>query len=128
MKRRSLLAATLLAGTIIATGGGSASAGTPCDVPLDYPGPCIWDAGLRGGVSHRVFGDETGTVKYISDRRAAHLLYEGWLDPCEYEDSRGCVWDAKHMGNGKGDSFRAFKGGEVRYITHARAHRILFGE
>jgi hypothetical protein len=43
---------------------------------------------------------------------------------CKYEDSKGCVWDAKHMGNGKGQSFRVFKGGKVRYITHARAHEL----
>lgn len=47
--------------------------------------------------------------------------------PCEYEDSRSCVWDARHMGNRSGRSFIAGPNGGVKYITHARAHRLLFG-
>lgn len=47
--------------------------------------------------------------------------------PCEYEDSRGCVWDARHMGNGYGRSFIARNSGTIVYIGHKRAHRLLFG-
>lgn len=27
------------------------------------------------------------------------------LKPCEYEDSMNCYWNARSMGNGRGDSF-----------------------
>lgn len=47
--------------------------------------------------------------------------------PCEYEDSRSCVWDAKHMGNGQGRSFWTGKAGKVHYISHTKAHRLIFG-
>lgn len=45
--------------------------------------------------------------------------------PCRYEDSRHCVWDAKHMGNGGGKSFIATRDGKVIYISHRLAHRLL---
>ena len=52
--------------------------------------------------------------------------------PCKYEDGSGqarCVWDAKHSGNGRGQSLKIINGGEddARYIeiTHRRAHRLL---
>ena len=49
---------------------------------------------------------------------------------CIYEDGSGqrrCIWDAIHMGNGEGDSFisREF-GDDIRYISHRRAHRLLY--
>jgi hypothetical protein len=47
--------------------------------------------------------------------------------PCEYEDSNGCVWDAVHMGNGGGRSYVAKPDGRVIYVSHARAHALLFG-
>jgi hypothetical protein len=47
------------------------------------------------------------------------------FEPCRYEDGPGpCVWDARHRGNGTGDSFILRRDGDVRYITHRRAHRI----
>lgn len=30
---------------------------------------------------------------------------EGYLPPCEYEDSTGCYWDASERGNGEGNDF-----------------------
>lgn len=46
--------------------------------------------------------------------------------PCQYEDGPGrCVWDARHMGNGEGDSFVMHKDGSVNYVTHRRAHRLM---
>lgn len=52
--------------------------------------------------------------------------------PCTYEDGSGqtrCVWDARHSGNGHGQSLKIIHGGEddARYveITHRRAHRLL---
>ena len=40
-------------------------------------------------------------------------------------DSRNCVWDARHMGNGSGHSYVATRTGKITYISHARAHRLL---
>lgn len=52
--------------------------------------------------------------------------------PCEYEDGSGqarCVWDAKHMGNGKGNSILIKHGGtdkgKIIKISHGRAHRLM---
>lgn len=45
--------------------------------------------------------------------------------PCLYEDSINCIWDAKHRGNGKGKSFKATKKGKIKYISHRKAHRLL---
>lgn len=45
---------------------------------------------------------------------------------CEYEDQgTPCVWDARHMGNGKGSSFKVSKEGFWIKITHAKAHTLL---
>lgn len=46
------------------------------------------------------------------------------VQACEYEDSVACVWDARHMGNGRGKSFRVDARGNVKYITHRRAHYL----
>lgn len=45
--------------------------------------------------------------------------------PCEYEDSNGCVWDARHMGNGLGRSFLATRTGKTIFIPHRAAHLLL---
>lgn len=47
--------------------------------------------------------------------------------PCKHEDSTGCVWDARHMGNGAGKSFIARRDGTITYVTHRRAHRLIHG-
>lgn len=56
---------------------------------------------------------------------------------CRYDDGSlpagawRCVWDARHMGNGYGDSFVAFRqeSGDPRiwYVSHRRAHRLMVG-
>lgn len=43
---------------------------------------------------------------------------------CPTEDSAWCVWDARHMGNGKGRSFWADRRGRPHYVSHATAHRL----
>ena len=60
----------------------------------------------------------------------ANAKGDGW-NPCKYEDGSGqarCVWDARHMGNGEGNSLLIRKGGtdDATYtiITHKRAHRL----
>jgi hypothetical protein len=52
--------------------------------------------------------------------------------PCRYEDGSGqrrCVWDARHMGNGEGQSFKVRRGGTdcavYKRISHRRAHELL---
>lgn len=45
--------------------------------------------------------------------------------PCKYEDSVSCVWDARHMGNGEGKSFRSNAEGKITFINHKRAHSLL---
>lgn len=54
--------------------------------------------------------------------------------PCQYEDGssqRRCVWDARHMGNGYGQSLIIRRGGTdtatYREVSHRRAHRLLHG-
>lgn len=42
---------------------------------------------------------------------------------CKYEDSRNCVWDAKHRGNGQGRSF-INRNGKVTFISHRAAHAL----
>lgn len=61
------------------------------------------------------------------------------MPACSFDDGSGtgrrpCVWDARHMGNGLGDSFVAipvypFRGTDpvIRYVSHHRAHRLAFG-
>lgn len=124
MRKFTIAAALAVSATLLAAPTATANF-EPCGVPLDYPGPCVWDADARYGVSHRV--DVDGFVHYVSDRKAARLLYDGKRQPCEFEDSRDCVWDAKHMGNGKGDSFKVGPRGHVTDLTHRRAHRLLYG-
>lgn len=47
--------------------------------------------------------------------------------PCEFEDqATPCIWDAKHMGNGSGRSFKVTRhDGSVKFIPHRRAHYLL---
>jgi hypothetical protein len=52
---------------------------------------------------------------------------DGRLAPCKYEDSNGCVWDAKHMGIPGGRSYIATPEGKVIYVPHYVAHALLFG-
>ena len=48
------------------------------------------------------------------------------MDRCKTEDSVNCVWDAKHMGNGKGHSFKVDKNGKRVFISHKKAHQLAF--
>jgi len=52
------------------------------------------------------------------------------INPCKYEDGSGqtvCIWDAKHMGNGVGDSGMIINSpGWSRWVplSHKQAHRL----
>lgn len=43
----------------------------------------------------------------------------------EGESAFPCVWHARSMGNGKGHSFRIFRDGRVKQITHRWAFHLL---
>lgn len=43
----------------------------------------------------------------------------------EGESAFPCAWDAKHMGNGQGHSFRIYRDGRVKLISDARAFHLL---
>ena len=55
---------------------------------------------------------------------AASSPNRGGYPPCQHEDSTGCVWDARHMGNGSGRSFLATRDGRVIYLPHRAAHAL----
>lgn len=57
-----------------------------------------------------------------------------WSEPriilrreCATDEAEGvsCVWDARHLGNGTGSSFRIDADANVYEISHLRAHRLL---
>lgn len=48
-------------------------------------------------------------------------------EPHPGTDPQGCVWDARHMGNGVGRSFVVRPSGRLVFVTHARAHYLLTG-
>jgi hypothetical protein len=61
--------------------------------------------------------------------RSADLVQ---LPACVTDEAPGttgarCVWDARHMGNGQGRSFRINRAGELKRLSHARAHALTLG-
>lgn len=48
---------------------------------------------------------------------------------CKNDEPVGgpCVWDAKHMGNGTGQSFKVRSNGTVVNLTHRQAHGHIYG-
>lgn len=62
---------------------------------------------------------------------SSEVRFPDGVRPCPFEDGGSkhrCVWDAKHSGNGEGDSL-LIRGGGVdvgyRVINHGRAHRLV---
>jgi hypothetical protein len=51
----------------------------------------------------------------------------GRLAPCQSEGDNGCVWDARHMGNGIGHSYIATPDGHVIRVPHYVAHALING-
>lgn len=75
--------------------------------------------------THCVYPDGTETSsavitdEYVTTREVVR-------EECSSEDQQTpCVWDARHMGNGKGSSFRVSKEGFWIKVSHLRAHRLL---
>lgn len=86
-----------------------AGASVPCDEAWRYPGT----AGAAACAS----------LELTADR----------MPRCVAEDGSGqarCVWDARHMGNGEGQSVVIRHGGTddmtVTVVTHKRAHRLAW--
>ena len=48
--------------------------------------------------------------------------------PCSFEDGRNCVWDARHSGNGEGQSFFFSRRGRVWPLPHHIAHTLITGQ
>ena len=66
-----------------------------------------------------------------SELRIAKSEFSG-VAPCRFEDGSGqapgCVWDARHRGNGIGRSFIVTRVGDretFTYVTHRQAHRLV---
>lgn len=51
----------------------------------------------------------------------------GRLQACKVEGDNGCVWDARHAGNGIGRSYIATPDGHVIPVPHYVAHALVFG-
>jgi hypothetical protein len=51
--------------------------------------------------------------------------------PCSTDEGpdadRNCVWDARHNGNGMGDSYFVGEGGKVYPLPHHIAHALVYG-
>lgn len=57
-----------------------------------------------------------------AEARPVHTLR---LCPADEITMVYCVWDAKHMGNGMGQSYKVRRDGTVKHLTHRKAHRLL---
>lgn len=67
-------------------------------------------AGFSFGVMHAIPADAQPRDAYVA---------------CPTEDSTDCVWDARHQGNGMGQSFWVGEGGKVYPLPHHIAHYLL---
>lgn len=71
-------------------------------------------------------GAAIGAIMTLASGVAGAEAHAATWAPCQTEDqTTRCVWDARHMGNGKGRSFKVRWNGEIQYLSHARAHRML---
>ena len=52
--------------------------------------------------------------------------------PCSTDEGpdadRNCVWDARHIGNGMGNSYFVGEGGKVTPLPHHIAHFLIYGK
>lgn len=75
-------------------------------------------------------GALVAVVALLSGSQTPAAAGHDWQLPhCSGGEAAGtrCVWDATHMGNGEGRSFRVNRAGEVKRISHARAHALAYG-
>lgn len=65
-----------------------------------------------------------------TERPAPHARTIAACPTDEGADGQGirpCAYDARHQGNGLGQSFLVTRDGHTVPITHARAHQLVFG-
>ena len=95
----------------------------------DGPGPCVWDARERGnGKGNSYLINSSGLVREVPHRVARVLITKQtrpWVTPCLNEDGPGpCIWNARGMGNGHGESYILRRDGRQQPIPH-RVARVL---
>lgn len=81
---------------------------------LDGPDE-LWSCYLK---ADRIEGQGPVWVGPESEIRTAHSELAGvpeGIEPCEFEDSLNCYWDAKQNGNEEGRSFWSDKHGTIHY-------------
>lgn len=94
------------------------------------PVNCTWDGIDNGTGTQSYWISPTERVWHIP-HHIAHFLVR-WDNPprteympCQTEDQHNCVWDARHEGNGMGQSFFSGKSGRVWLLPHHIAHYLL---
>lgn len=70
------------------------------------------------------YGDQRAQLQAMTPKPVLTSLPACLNDEAGPEFPR-CVWDAVHLGNGEGRSFRLNRHGEKKYISHQRAHELL---
>lgn len=94
---------------------------------------CVLDPHATGGDSH-VYIDADARVWRLPHHISHSLLFltspHGAYYPCATEDSKDCVWDARHRVDGMGQSFYAGMGRGNDKVTiwrlpHHIAHFLL---
>lgn len=103
------------------------------DACLIGPDPvnCTWDGVDNGTVGTANYWISPNEKVWHIPHHIAHLII-GWeypprteYMPCGAEDSTNCVWDARHRGNGMGQSGFVGNGGRWWPLPHHIAHYIL---
>jgi hypothetical protein len=65
-------------------------------------------------------------VDTTSARGAARMAHCASDEGPDGQGVRPCVWDARHMGNHQGRSFKITRDGDLVRIWHRRAHRLAY--
>lgn len=132
MKKTVVAAATLLASLGFAP---SAEAGPytgpdNCyNIPGKQSGHEWWLRDLNQDGRCQVFMKYEGWVFPDYSPRTAPTPFSVTVVPCKTDEAgdprkRPCVWDARHQGNGRGQSFIVWRNGSVKEISHTRAHYL----
>jgi hypothetical protein len=111
------------------------------DSPYNLEASVSIGAVVAAGAAESVVFLNQGRAPYggCDEARPEYAWTAGWrwcvrhkqiivtLRPCRQEDGPGpCAWDARHMGNGRGDSFIIrTRNGPIRYVSHRLAHVLI---
>lgn len=92
------------------------------------PRNCVYEPHATGA-DGIVFIGEGGRIWRLPHHIAHQMIYgnnaKGEYFPCATEDSKDCVWDARHEGNGMGQPFYSGVKGHVWELPHHIAHFLL---